>query len=84
MICGTHGEKEAPCFEAVREPGANYILPQRARMDHIDQFLDVFSANDIYKDISIVVKSRRRRNCALQARLCGAWGNGKIRIPPSC
>ena len=48
-----HGEKEAPCFELYASRGLNYILPQRARMDHIDQFLDVFfRVNDIYKAVS--------------------------------
>ena len=77
-----HGETEMPYFELYASRGLNYILPQRARMDNVGQFLEVFfRVNDIYKDISIVVKSnggeiaRFKRDYAVPGEM------EKIRIP---
>lgn len=77
-----NGGQELPYFELYADKGLTYILPQRARMDQIDQFLEVFfRVNDVYQDISIVVKSgdgeiaRFKRDFAVPGEM------EKIRIP---
>ena len=77
-----NGGEEAPFFELYANKGLNYILPQRARMDKIGQFLEVFfRVNDVYHDIEIVVKSgggeiaRFKRDFAVPGEM------EKIRIP---
>lgn len=77
-----NGGEEMPFFELYANKGLNYILPQRARMDKIGQFLEVFfRVNDVYHDIEIVVKSgggeiaRFKRDFAVPGEM------EKIRIP---
>lgn len=77
-----NGGEESPCFDLYANKGLSYILPQRARMDRIDQFLEVFfRVNDVYQNIEIVVKSgggeiaRFKRDFAVPGEM------EKIRIP---
>ncbi len=77
-----HGEEPSPCFELFASKGLGYILPQRARMDRIGDFLDVFfRVNDIYEDVSIVVKSNGGEIARFRRDYAAPGEMEKIRIP---
>lgn len=78
-----HGGGEQPSyFELFAGEGLGYILPQRARMDQIGDFLDVFfRVNGIYENVSIVVKSDDGEIARFRRDYMAPGEMEKIRIP---
>lgn len=77
-----NGEETSPCFELFASEGLGYILPQRARMNRIGDFLDVFfRVNDIYENVSIVVRSKGKDIARFKRDYVAPGEMEKIRIP---
>lgn len=77
-----HGGKQLSYFELFAGEGLGYLLPQRARMDHIGDFLDVFfRVNNIYQDVSIVVRSNGGEIAHFRRDYMTPGEMEKLRIP---
>ncbi|MEG0383033.1 MAG: FAD-dependent oxidoreductase [Christensenella sp.] len=77
-----HGEQEMPYFELYANKGLHYVLPQRARMDNIDKFLEIFfRVNDVYHNVDIVVKSGDGQIARFKRDFVVPGEMEKIRIP---
>ncbi|MEG1474007.1 MAG: FAD-dependent oxidoreductase [Christensenella sp.] len=77
-----HGEEEMPYFELYANKGLHYVLPQRARMDNIDKFLEIFfRVNDVYHNVDIVVKSGDGQIARFKRDFVVPGEMEKIRIP---
>ncbi|MEG2189310.1 MAG: FAD-dependent oxidoreductase [Christensenella sp.] len=77
-----HGEEDMPYFELYANKGLHYVLPQRARMDNIDKFLEIFfRVNDVYHNVDIVVKSGDGQIARFKRDFVVPGEMEKIRIP---
>ncbi|MEG0595043.1 MAG: FAD-dependent oxidoreductase [Christensenella sp.] len=77
-----HGEQDMPYFELYANKGLHYVLPQRARMDNIDKFLEIFfRVNDVYHNVDIVVKSGDGQIARFKRDFVVPGEMEKIRIP---
>lgn len=76
------GGEQTSYFELFAGEGLGYILPQRARMDQIGDFLDVFfRVNGIYENVSIVVRSNGGEIARFRRDYMAPGEMEKIRIP---
>lgn len=75
-------EPDSPHFDIFAGRGLNYILPQRARMERIDGFLELFfRVNDVYANIEIIVKSEGKQIARFRRDYAVPGEMEKIRIP---
>ncbi len=75
-------EDGSPYFDIYAGRGLNYILPQRARLNQVDGFLELFfRVNDVYQDIEILVKSEGKQIARFRRDYAVPGEMEKIRIP---
>lgn len=75
-------EPASPYFDIFAGRGLNYILPQRARMERIDGFLELFfRVNDVYANIEIIVRSEGKQIARFRRDYAVPGEMEKIRIP---
>lgn len=76
---GNAGDK---AFDIYAGKGLTYVLPQRARMDGVDSFLELFfRVDDVYQDVQVTIRGAHGRIARFKRDYAVPGEMEKVRIP---